>query len=95
MVFQFKDTLNEDMNIDNRFKRAYQNKEYNKIQKFAPYKPEFNKIDNLLNSHICVKKTVNKYDESYDIRAPVKYNGRTDIILPNLSRDLKFWKLSC
>ena len=95
MVFLFKDTFVTDNAKNIKDGTVFKRTDFHTSSKITPYKPDFNKIDNLLNCDIKIKSLKSKLDESFSIRPAVYYNGRTDVILPNFKRDLKFWEITC
>ena len=90
----FEDTLKKDLKINNKVIDNYYNKSNSSTVQYPAYKPTKNIIDDQLNNDILVKKMKNKYDESFNVKAPPTYKGNIDV-LPNFKRDLKFWKLVC
>jgi len=91
----FDDTLKKDLKINNKVVDVYYNKSNSSTTlQYPAYKPSKNIVDNQLNNHILVKKMKNKYDESFKIKPPPSYKGNIDV-LPNIKRDLKWYKWIC
>ena len=91
----FEDTLKKDLKNNNKIVDKYYNKSTSSTTvQYPAYTPTKNIIDNQLNDHILVKPIKNKYDESFTVRPLPVYKGNIDV-LPNIKRDLKFWKLIC
>ena len=93
MKVLFEDTLKKDLKNNNKIEDAYYNKSKppSTVQ-YPAYTPTKNIIDDQLNNQILVKAIKNKYDESFSVKPPPTYKGNIDV-LPNIKRDLKFWKL--
>jgi len=90
----FEDTLKKDLKNNNKIVDKYYNKSNESTVQYPAYKPSKNIIDDQLNNQILVKKMKKKFDESFNVKPPPTYKGNIDV-LPNIKRDLRFWKLVC